>query len=154
MFFFEPWAWHNIIYPCLAIIEPELIRQRWKGIIVAWRYNIYQSCKNIHSHQTFTFNHSKEMQQKFLFECKMSFFRGIMWLLLLLHCFSVKVVYFQGQLLDIFYRGLIISYPNESADILKISTSTSILDPNRHGYPNVGDGIPKSSRAVHLCILW
>ena len=31
-----------------------------------------------------------------------------------------------------FYRGLIISYPNWGVEILKISTSTLILDPNRH----------------------
>ena len=72
--------------------------------------------------------------------------------------FIVTLLFGKGGLLSraiirYFYRGLIISYPNESADILKISTSTSILDPNRHGYPNVGGGIPESPRAVHLCIL-
>ena len=35
----------------------------------------------------------------------------------------------------LFYGGLIISYPNGSVDILKISTFTSILESNRHVYP-------------------
>ena len=47
----------------------------------------------------------------------------------MVHLKSVNKIFTPAVMKHIFYRGLIVSYPNEGVEI---SASTSILDPNGH----------------------